>query len=338
MSVDLTKFGGRPIVPVGAKFGDLKPEEVGFNFGLKRHTSSLVKFSATPDLHQKYPKMAGAWDGSKSVNHVDAVLKNHSGDWKKVEELIHYQPRGTCGGRAGSAALDLVQHILIASGKRAKFFRASHASVYYFARKLYGWVGGGNWRDDGDDGVAGGSVPDALKKYGAAHRDESSDPKWYGDGSDDLACQIVCGMHPQIEAAMLKAASDNLVTDWVRVSDAQQLADGIASGGVGVGSDMRGFTMTRDSDGFCRPSGTWAHYQTRPGVLAKKDYGRAGFAYWQSWGKTTPSGPALKGYPGNCFGVEWSVQDQVVKSGEWAVVFGFPLWELEVTPVVPWIF
>lgn len=336
MSVDLTKFGGQPIIPVGARIADINPGEYGYNFGVKEDTSIRALYDATPSLHEKYPKMAGAWDGKSTINHIDIVLKNFGGDIKKVEELIHYQPRGTCGGRAGAAGLDFVQHIMIGNGKRAKFKRASHAAVYFLARYMYGWTGRGNWRNDGDDGVAGGSVPDALKKYGAAHRDEAQDPNWYGPGSDDVACKLVTGNLPQLEQQIIAAASDNLVTDWVPVRSAQEAADAIASQGIVIGSDMRGFTMSRDKDGFCSPRGTWSHYHLRCSVGLHN--GRKGFGYWQSWSKDTPSGPFLKGHTGNCFGVDWDVQDASIRSGQYAAIFGFPLWELETTPVAPWIF
>lgn len=337
MAFDFTKVGGRPILPMGARtLAEVNPAHMAWNFGVIPEPMAKVKMRDTPSLHQKYPKLQGAWDGKTIINHVDAVLKNYAGDWGKVEELIHYQPRGTCGGRSGASTIDFCQHLQIASGKRAKFKRASHAAVYYFARKLYGWVGSGNWRNDGDDGVAGGSVPDALKKYGANHREEANDPKWYGAGSDDLACQLVCGMHTQLEAILEREARDNIVTDWVPVRSAQELADGIASRGVGIGSDSRGFTMTRNQYGFCSPSGTWHHYHTRVGVGTWG--GRKGFVYWQSWSKDTPGGPKIPGLPGNCFLVDWDVQDQCCRNGEYAVVFSLPLWELEVTPPLPWYY
>jgi hypothetical protein len=338
MSVDLTKFGGRPMYSIGAG-PETGAEPSGYNFGVIPAPPPLVQtVMSTPTLHQRYPRIAGAWDGKTTVNHVDAILKNHSGDWKKVEELIQNQPRGTCGGRAGSAAGDFMQHIMIASGKKATFYRVSHAAVYYMARKLYGWIGNGNWRDDNDDGVASGSVPTALARMGAVHREEGNDERFYGEGSDDLACQLVCGMHNDLASKMLELGSDNLITDWVRVSSAQELADGIAAGGIGIGSDMQGFTTTRDSSGFCSPRGTWAHYHIRVSVGNWK--GRKGFGYWQSWGKNNPSGGTmLPGHPGNCFGVDFEVQDRVVRNGEWAVVFGFPLWELESGNLnLPWIF
>lgn len=339
MNIDLlTGFGGRPIIPVGATdINDVAPEDINWNFGVQPSVEADAKFQSAPTLHQRFPKMAGAWDGKSTINHWDAVLKNYNGDWSKAEKLIHYQVRGTCGGRAGSFASDMIQHILIASGKMAKFHHVSHAAVYYAARKLYGWTGSGNWRDDRDDGVASGSVPEALKKIGVVQREEVLDLNFYGEGSDDLACQLVCGDRPELEPKIIEWGSDNLITESVKVTSAQELADGIAAGGVGIGSDSQGFSMKRDGQGFCAPQGTWHHYHIRCSVGVWN--GRKGFGYNQSWGKGIPSGTSLPGHPGNCFGVDYNVMDRIIKNGQWSVVFGFPLWELETSPaVIPWIF
>lgn len=336
----LLACGGRPITHNGKV--SARPEEtVTYNFGV-RDPQTVEGFrirtalDTTPTLHERYPKMKGAWDGTGIINHCDAALKV-LGSAAEVDKLIQYQPRGTCGGRAGSAAGDFVQLIQIALGKRAKFHRVSHAAVYYAARKLYSDVGG-NWQDDNNDGVVSGSVPVALQKVaGYVQRDEDDDQNYYGDGSDDLACQLAAGMRQDVAAKILSAGSDNIITEQIKVSSAQELADGIAAGGIGIGSDMQGFTMSRDRYGRCLPSGTWSHYQIRVSV-GKFDFG-PGFGYWQSWGKTTPSGNLLKGHPGNCFGVDFATQDRIIKSGNWSVIFGMPLWDLEEAPkTLPWIY
>jgi hypothetical protein len=323
MSEELFKsVGGRKIVRAGADPDD--PDAAEWNFGVFAKTQEVDDaIRAKPSLHSRFPKLIGKWDGSTTVNHYDAV-KKVLGD--KADDLIQYQPRGTCGGRSGSGSCDVLQCILIALGKRAKFKRVSHAGVYYFARKLYGMIEG-NWQDDNYDGVASGSVPKAMAKYGLVTRDESKDEKWYGQGSDDLACQLGAGMHKDLAKELEELAKDNIITEWSPVNSAQEAADGIAAGGVLVGSDSQGFTMTRDRDGFCQPRGTWHHYHFR--VSVGKFNGRKGFGYWQSWGRTTPSGPLLPGHPGNCFGVEWDVQDRCIRKGDYAVIFGFPLWEIE---------
>lgn len=336
------RCGGRPVVPthlVGSVQGvaDLAPKDVLWNFGVKPPTTTSYNLvRAKPSFHQRYPKLKGKWDGKSTINHWDAI-RAVMGD--KAEDLIQYQVRGTCGGRAGSFCMDAVQCVLLASkAKSFKFHRVSHAAVYYFARKLAGMLSG-NWRDENNDGVASGSVPEAMSRMGLVEREEDNDTNYYGQGSDDLACQLGSGGDSSLASKLIQLGKDRLITDWSPVHSAQELADGIASGGVGVGSDNQGFTMTRDKDGFCRPQGSWSHYQVRISVGDLAGSGRMGFGYNQSWGRDTPDGPKLKGHPGNCFGVDFGVQDQIIRSGDWAVVFGFNVWDLEEGNLdIPWRF
>lgn len=335
MSDTLVACGGRKESLMGAAGDD--PANDFWNFGVKPQTeavSQLIK--TTPTLYSRFPKMAGTWDGKSTVNHYEAV-KKILGD--KSETLIQYQPRGTCGGRAGSETIDFVQCIMIALGKRAKFHRCSHAAVYWAARAMFG-MNGGDWRDDHNDGVPQGAVPKAMASIGVVQREEIGDLAYYGQGSDDLACQLGANMHPDIATKIKELAKDNVITSWSPVASAQELADGIAAGGVGIGADSQGFTMERDADGFCRPSGRWDHYQIRPSVgMFGTGGNRKGFGYWQSWNGVNDKGPRLTGHPGNCFGVDFDVQDRIVRSGAWAVVFGFPLWDLDNGPIdLPWVF
>lgn len=325
--------GGRKVgLVTGADPAD--PESAVWNFGVTPKTAAVEEaIRAKPTLHARFPKLVGKWDGKSSINHLDAVRKV-LGD--QAEDIVQYQPRGTCGGRAGSGVGDVLQCVLIAMGKRAHFKRVSHAGVYYFARKLFGMLSG-DWRDDDGDGVASGSVPKAMARYGLVTRDESTDAHWYGTGSDDLACQLGAGMKGELARQLEEMAKDNIITEWSPVASAQEAADGIAAGGVLIGSDSQGFTMSRDNEGCCSPRGVWQHYHFRPSINVLPS-GRKVFGYFQSWGKTTPSGPQLSGHFNNCFGVDFAVQDKCIRNGDYAVVFGFPLWEVEEDKVnVDWM-
>jgi hypothetical protein len=331
----LMAAGGVPEVAYGADIDDA--EAVTWNFGIARGEPAVESTAAF--LYDAFPNVQGRWDGKSVVNAHNAARKVLGGDIKAQRQV-----RGTCGSRAGSRGLELLQCILMAAGKRAKYKPVSHAWIYYIARKKYGMLRG-NWQDPDSDGVAGGSVPPAMAESGALHRDEAADPSDYGSGSDDLACKWGAGMMDRgLQEKLSRLAEDNLGTSLNRVRSAQELADGLAIGGIGICSDMRGYSQQRDEDGACRPQGTWAHYHVRSGIALPR--GRKLFAYDQSWGDRTtdrmspgPHGPPLQGWPGNCFGVDWDVQDELCRKGEVHVVFGFDLWELEEGGIdIPWIF
>lgn len=74
----------------------------------------------------------------------------------------------------------------------------------------------------------------------------------------------------------------------------------------------RGFTMTRDQDGFCRPEGQWMHAMLFVGVR----WDRPGLCLAQSWGKNTPNGPLALGQPDNTFWVDANVCDYMLGQGD----------------------
>lgn len=306
--------GGVPFVQAGMDPQD--PANVIWNFGVAPSTP-LVRCDAGPSFYEVFPNLQGRWDGKSNVNHHSAAKKVLGKDLP-----AHNQPTGTCGGRAGSRGSELLQLVLIANGKRAKFHYVSHAWIYYLARKEYNMLGGG-------DGVASGAVPPVMAKYGLLNREESNDLEYAGKNSDKLAGKWGNGNISKEEYNSFSAmAADNLITAMVRCKSASECADALASGGILIQSDMQGYSMNRDNDGFCQAQGQWAHYQVRSGIVVRPS-GRKGFAYDQSWGDTTPDGPLLEGYPGNCFGVDWDVQDSLCRSGVVHAVFGLDLWDME---------
>lgn len=322
VSFDFSVCGGVKTVVANGDPND--PNDVAWNFGLAA-PDPAHPVAQTPTLYQLFPNVQGRWDGKTTVNHHEAVRKVLGRD---IE--AQYQSSGTCGGRAGSRGAEIAQCVAIASGKKAKFKYVSHAWLYYLARREYGMLGRG-------DGVAEGSIPPVMAKYGLLNREESGDPKQNGPGNDDVAVSWGAGRLASAKAREFEQlAADNLAIISARVTSAQEMADGIAAGGVGIVADSRGYVMTRDGDGYCRPSGTWYHYHVRSGVRAPR--GRKGFDYNQSWGQNTPGGTRLDGCPDNCFGVDWDVDEQNYRNGSAHILFGLTLWEVQNGIDLSWVF
>lgn len=305
-----TENGGVPIV---------QGDETAWNFGI---VEGIQVSDPLPELAQAAPNISGAWDGKSNVNHMAVVRKVLGEDLAPQQ-----QPRGTCGGRAGSGTLDVVQCLQIATGQRLEFKRTSHAWLYSMARFVNGMRGT-------SDGVPGGSIPPIIAEYGSLNREEAGDTKYAGAGSDELAVRWGSGGPPK---EYYPIAKDNVARGVARVKTCEELADAMASGAVGCYSGSQGFTMERDSEGFCRPSGTWHHYIYFAGVVVTAK-GRKGFAYGQSWGANTPRGPLLEGYPSNFFGVDWDVMGQMLRGGAMHMVTGFEGWKKDGPDLPPWIF
>lgn len=303
--------GGVKMVRAG---GDpTNPADTEWNFGVAP-TNPASRMASGASFHEVFPSLKGKWDGKTTYNYHNACRKV-----LKKDLHAQYQPSGTCGGRAGSRGGDIVQCIMIAAGKRAKFHPVSHAWLYYLARAEYNMLNGG-------DGVASGSIPPMMAKYGLLTREECGDEDDNSKNSDDLATAL--GVTKRVPATWKKAASDNLATTLVRCYSVEEYADAVSTGGVGILSDSQGYTMTRDSDGCCRPQGVWQHYHCHPGIIVLPS-GRKVIPYDQSWGDKTPSGPLLEGCPSNTFGVDWDVMDNCIKTGVMHVLIAFDPFEVE---------
>jgi hypothetical protein len=71
----------------------------------------------------------------------------------------------------------------------------------------------------------------------------------------------------------------------------------------------RGFRMTRDSQGFCAPSGVWYHCM----YLMAVRWDRPGLCCSQSWGGMVPDGPLDKDQPDNSFWIDANVIDYMLR-------------------------
>lgn len=319
--IDYRTVGGVLFVRDGGDRNN--PDDVIWNFGVMGRPGIQGPCVAdnAPNLYDVAPHIQGAWDGKSSVCCHDAARKVLG---KPMPP--QHQPRGTCGGRTGKMAGQLMQCVLIAAGRVATYHPVSHAWLYYLARREYGMLGSG-------DGVPDGSIPPVMAKYGLLHAEEAGDTRDYGDGSDDLAARW--GGRSGAPREMFDLAEDNKVSaTLVKVRSLQELCDGYAAGGVGLVSSMRGFAMTRDADGYCAARGSWAHYMTGSGFTVANDsrdiYEKVRPVKDQSWGRNTPSGPQVEEgrWPDFSFATDGRVVERdMIRNGSFHLIFGFELWD-----------
>lgn len=315
MTVDLRQFGGVLYVRAGGDPND--PADQMYNFGVmgRPGIEGPIVGDTAPNLYDVAPHMQGAWDGKSDVCPHDAVRKVLGGPMPP-----QMQPKGTCGGRTGKMAGQVLQCVMVAFGKQATYRPVSHAWLYALARMEYGMLGGG-------DGVPDGSIPPIMAKYGLLHAEEAGDTKDYGSGSDDLAAKWG-GRGGPPKDMFDKAADNKVLPNLVKVRSIREYMDGAASGGVGLVSSMRGFTMTRDAKGRCAARGTWAHYmETEGGAMID---GHLHIPIAQSWGKDVPNGPMIQDgrWPNHVFAADSDIVERdMIRGGSLHLIFGFPLWD-----------
>lgn len=301
---DFSKVGGTAV---------MRGDEAHWNFGLD-NLDPIPGYS----VHQRLPEIAGRWDGRTSVSNFLAARKVLGGFLKAQR-----QTSGTCGGRATSGGLNLLQCVQIASGKRAdKFEPVSHAWCYAGARTLTGTLGRG-------DGVIAPSPLDWCRDKGVVHQRESGDTDYYSDRIADAWGRS------GIPRDLMELAKDNPIQEMVPCTTFQEAADTITSGGVIMVASDQGFSMTRDRYGVCSPRGVWQHYMMFGAVVVLPD-GRKALGCAQSWGDNVPDGPPLDGCPDYVFGVEEQTVNRMLGQRVSTAVLAFKGWE--VANFNPWVF
>lgn len=230
--------------------------------------------------------------------------------YKAFKEVIGSYPAyvaqkiGDCVSMGFGHGVDLLQCVEIAMGGEAEAFEyTSTEAVYGMARVD---IGGG--RLGNGDGAVGAWAAKAVSTIGTVSRKvagEYSGERAKSWGRSGVPADI------KSQAGAHKVKTVSLVASWEEAKVA--IANGYP---VTICSDQ-GFTMNRDANGFCRPSGSWNHCMLLCGF--REDEHPGGFIF-QSWGPDTPSGPLSLDQPGNTFCAETSVVDRMIRQGDsWAL-------------------
>lgn len=194
--------------------------------------------------------------------------------------------------------------------------RTLEASVYAFSRV----EARGRSRAGRSDGSYGGAAAKAVRDWGTLHYGvdyggetfesySASREKSWGD----------TGVPDNLEPF----AKERRVKEVTLVENFDQAAKAIQNGYPVPVCSMQGFTMKRDSDGFCRASGSWAHCMLFCGVR----FDRPGLLCMNSWGNSN-SGPR---YPEDMpdriaactFWVDKSTADKMLRGRDSYAISGY---------------
>lgn len=230
--------------------------------------------------------------------------------WRAVRKTAHqgdsWYPNvnqrdvGCCVGCAYKHSVDVLQAVQIEQGGVFDFKPVSVEAIYGFSRVE---VGGGGIRGDGS---VGAWAYRAVKEFGNLAMEgelATFDPyrarAWGRSGVPDA-------LEPQARTHVVKAGA--------KVTSAAEAEKAIAQGyPIPVCSD-RGFTMRRDKDGFCRPSGSWNHCMA---IIGVRGGDRPGFFILNSWGDQAHSGPVWPAdAPVAGFWADRDVVDKMLAQGD----------------------
>jgi len=208
--------------------------------------------------------------------------KDVLGDYPKYPA----QAIGDCVSMGYGHGTDLTQAIQTAiSGESWKYTEVDTEALYGMGREAGNMLGGG-------DGCYGAAMAKAITTMGTVSRES------VGPYSGQRAKQFGRSGAP---AAIKTAARDHMMGATAIVNTLAELDAALINGYVAPVCSNQGYGMTRDSDGFCYPRGSWSHCML---ICAKRVTGKVGYLIAQSWGPTTPSGPLALDQPPFTFWVE----------------------------------
>jgi hypothetical protein len=224
---------------------------------------------------------------------------------------------GSCVSFGTNTGVERTMAVEIAIGGEAEEFKHIAEEVTYGGSRVE--VGGGRLNGDGS---VGSWAAEFVLKWGVVARVvhggvdlstySESRCREYGSKGVPAELETLAREHPVGETALVKS--------WPEAKAA------MASGyGLAVCSDQ-GFSMQRDANGICRPSGSWAHCMCIDGYVTinGKEYGHIE----NSWGEQAHTGPVGPGDPPpSGFWAPAETIERMIRQGDtWAFskLKGFP--------------
>lgn len=209
---------------------------------------------------------------------------------------------GDCVSWGFSGGGDILQAVdILINGKAIEYEELATEVIYALSRCEVGK----QWNDY-SDGSVGAWAAQALTKYGHISRPHLTRLGVNGDYSPKRAKEWGAkGLPDNLEPA----AKEHLFKTTTLVTSFEQMAAAIQNGYPVVICSNQGFTMTRDSQGFCSPRGTWYHCM----FVSAVRWDRPGGLIHQSWGPNTPNGPIHDDQPDNTFWADEKVLDRMLK-------------------------
>ena len=169
-----------------------------------------------------------------------------------------------CVSRGWSRAIDYLECVQIVNSAPEKFNLVSHAFVYGTCREI------GNDLSR-QDGAVGAWAAKAVSTIGVITNEDCGDRD---AGYDDLAVEWGWKGVPAKYKDMARERK-NIVKTVTLVTSAEQARDMICNGYPISVCSGQGFSMTRNSEGFCRPQGSWAHCVLPDSLISGPIYKKA---------------------------------------------------------------
>lgn len=259
----------------------------GFVDHPRRHE---IAASLGPPLAERAPHLMGDYGADEDVLLYKA--------WRDVNGGQYFpypaQTIGDCESHGNGHGHDLLQAVEISLGNSdAKWKETDTEALYAVGREAGDMLGN-------QDGCYGSAMVKGMTTMGLLPREmigPYSGQRAKEWGRTGLPSDL------KTKAAAFKLGAAAMVRGWDELVAAFR-----ALSPVPVSSNQ-GFTMTRDSDGFCRAQGSWPHCMLICGIRFGS---RPGACIMQSWGMNVPDGPLSLDQPPNSFWVDRDTVDRML--------------------------
>lgn len=282
-------------------------------------TRQFVRSLKRPYLQQAGPEVMRRFRGDQPVFLFRAINEAHLSKYGRPY-VVGTQGIGDCVSWGWAHGVDVHLAVKWKLGESAEWDSAATEAIYGGSRVEARGVRYGGW----SDGSYGAAAAKWVRDWGICFRkpypelgldltEYSADraKQWgnYGCGgaNDNGRLDSICTKHPIRSVVVIRSFSE--------------AAAAIESGYPVPVCSGRGFSRTRDSQGFARPSGSWSHcmcfvavrYGDRPGLLCQN-----------SWGPDSVDGPKWPDdQPEGSFWVDASVASSMLAGGDSFSVSGF---------------
>ncbi len=258
-----------------------------------------------------HPVFQDSWGPIKDSGKDQVVLLYSFIEQVAGSVPIRRQTIGDCVSQGAAYAVDAAKCVDIYVNNEWEEWVAETATedIYAGARVV---IGGGNLGGDGAYGVWAarycneyGAVP--RGKYGKVDLSKYSGNKARSWGKRSGG----------VPKTLLKISKQHPILTVSRVDTYEQARDLLANGYAITVASNQGFSSNRDSEGFARPKGEWAHQMCLLGV--DDNYKRPGVLCMNSWGVWN-AGPKRNNQPDGSFWIDADeVEKRMLKVGDcWA--------------------
>ena len=242
----------------------------------------------------------------KRVLLYDFIRKASNGQYPKRKQTI-----GDCVAHGAAYAVDAVKSVdIILKNEFEEWVEETATEDIYAGSRVQ--IGGGRIRGDGSIGAWAARY---VNEYGALPRGKygNVDLTTYSGSKARSWGRGGAG----VPKSLIPTAKKHPIQTVSKVTTYEEVRDLIANGYAVTIASMQGFSSKRDSEGFARPQGSWAHQMS---ILAVDDeYKRPGVLVQNSWG-TWNSGPKRHDQPNGSFWVDAEeIERRILKKGDsWA--------------------